>query len=76
MSAEKSFAVTFFKTVSDDRGWDKEIIERIVEVDAKDEASALERAKNEFCLQKGLPDWSLHADRCEVTRSASASQRR
>lgn len=75
MYAETRFAVTFYKTVCDNRGRDWEIVQRVVEVDARDETCALERAKKEFCRQKGLIDWWRHADRCEIVRPGSrASQ--
>ena len=66
MTSDKRYRVTFYKTITTDYGRDREIEQRVVEVVAADEESALELAKREFCRLKRLPDWTIHADRCAI----------
>jgi hypothetical protein len=44
-----------------------EICQRILEVDASDEAAARELAKRQFCERERLCEWSLHADRIQIS---------
>lgn len=66
MTARCHYVVTFYKTVTDDRGWDHEICQDVIRLRARDESSALSRAKAEFCRSRGLHDWSQHVDRYQV----------
>jgi hypothetical protein len=67
MALKKSYVVTFFKTVTDDYGVDREITQHVVEVRASGEDDAVSQAKAELCRLESLTDWSVHADRYEVT---------
>ncbi|MEX0760013.1 MAG: hypothetical protein WD100_10575 [Tistlia sp.] len=73
MATERRYVVTFYKTITTDYGHDKEIEERVLEVTAVDEQTALERAQAEFCRLKELSDWRLHADRCAVEEGGSST---
>ena len=60
------FVVSFMKHVLGDNGRQIEICQRIVEIDAPSEGTAMELAKQWFCKAERLSDWSLHADRIQV----------
>jgi hypothetical protein len=59
--------VTFFKTVADDYGHDREIRQQTIEVSAADKHAALSKGTDEFCRLRGLTNWSQHVDRYEVS---------
>jgi hypothetical protein len=61
------YVVRFIKHVLGENGREAEICQRSIEIDAKDERDATELAKKSFCGTEGLSDWSLHADRIQVT---------
>jgi hypothetical protein len=67
------YVVTFFKTVTDDCGHDREICQRTIEVAAADKGAALSEAAAEFCRLDGISGWSLHADRYEVSNIDQSS---
>ena len=71
MTGNECYVVTFLKTVSTNRGDDREIKQRVIEVVGDDEQDALRKAKAEFCRLDRVRDWSQHADRYLVTRLAS-----
>jgi hypothetical protein len=52
------YAVSFYKTVSDDTGHERKVCQRVVEVDADTRALALVEAKQLFCNLEGISDWS------------------
>jgi hypothetical protein len=54
------------KDVLGENGRECEVCQSTVEIDASDEAQAVELAKQRFCESKALCDWSLHADRLQV----------
>ena len=60
------FVTHFMKNVIGDNGCEKEICQRIVEVDAASIAEAEKLAKQKFCQTERVVDWSLHADRVQV----------
>jgi len=66
MNTEKHYVITFYKTVTDDYGHDRELEQSVIEVEAADEQVALVQAKDEFCRRRDLHHWSLHADRYEI----------
>jgi hypothetical protein len=39
----------------------------MLEVDASDESAATELAKRKFCETERLCEWSLHADRIQIS---------
>jgi hypothetical protein len=63
---KKRYVVNFLKTVSDDYGQDREILQHAVEVFAADRGAAVEQAKAELCRTENLSHWTQHADRFEV----------
>jgi hypothetical protein len=60
------YVVQFFKEVMGDNGHEAEICQGKLEIDALNRLEAAEHAKREFCEQRRLADWSLHADRVSV----------
>lgn len=62
----RRYVVTFYKTVSDAYGHDREICQRTLEVVAADPEAALEEGAAELCRLDRLSDWSQHADRYEI----------
>jgi hypothetical protein len=60
------YVVRFLKTVSGDNGAHAEICQRSLDIDAENQAAAVEQAKRRFSALEGVPDWSLHADRVQV----------
>jgi hypothetical protein len=67
------YVVQFIKHVLGENGRETEICQSSIEIDAKDELDATELAKKTFCKRKELADWSLHADRIQVTDADSPS---
>lgn len=63
----RRYIVTFFKTVTDGYGHDREIRQRAIEVSAVDKHAARSKGLAEFCRLERLTDWSHHADRYEIT---------
>ena len=60
------YEITFLKTVCSDRGREQEICQRRLEVESDDEFGAIQSAKNLFCSQENILDWSLRADAYRV----------
>ena len=60
------FTIRFMKDVLGENGRELEICQRSHEVDASDEADAVELAKKKFCESEALCHWSLHADRIQI----------
>lgn len=63
------FVVRFMKDVLGENGRQAEICQSIVEVEASSEGHATELAKQKFCENQSLCDWSLHADRIQVKQT-------
>jgi hypothetical protein len=61
------FVVSFMKDVLGGNGRQIEICQRMLEVDASDEGAATELAKRKFCETERLCEWSLHADRIQIS---------
>jgi len=64
------YVARFMKNVLGENGHHAEICQSSIEVEARSEAAAAEMAKIRFCECEGLKDWSLHADRIQVTETA------
>jgi hypothetical protein len=62
------FRITFRKIVYGDTGRACTICQRIVEVEARDSASAQAAAMQSFCDLEGITDWLHHADWMEIER--------
>ena len=61
------FVVSFMKDVLGGNGRQIEICQRMLEVSASDESAATELAKRQFCEGERLCEWSLHADRIQIS---------
>jgi len=61
------FVVRFMKDVLGENGREVEVCQGTLEVDAPNEGHATELAKKKFCEAHALCDWSLHADRIQVS---------
>jgi hypothetical protein len=61
------FVVSFMKDVLGGNGRQIEICQRKLEVYASDEGAATELAKRKFCESERLCEWSLHADRIQIS---------
>jgi hypothetical protein len=61
------YVVRFVKDLLGENGRQAEICQCSMEVDAKNKADATELAKKNFCGSQKLSDWSLHADRIQVS---------
>ncbi|MEA1832518.1 hypothetical protein U8607_10525 [Methylobacterium durans] len=66
----REFLVSFHKVVSDDTGHDHRVLQQSVLVRSDSDAAALGEAKAIFCRQRGIGDWSLRADTCDVAEIA------
>ena len=64
------FVVSFMKDVLGGNGRHIEVCQRMLEVDASDESAATELAKRKFCETERLCEWSLHADRIQISPAA------
>ncbi len=60
------YIVRFVKDILGENGQMCEIGQATVELDARDERDAEQKAKQRFCEMHATHDWSLHADRLKV----------
>ncbi|HMM87610.1 hypothetical protein [Bradyrhizobium sp.] len=60
------FVVRFVKDVLGENGQMREVGQATVELDARNEREAEQKAKQRFCDMHRTRDWSLHADRLKV----------
>jgi hypothetical protein len=60
------FIVRFVKDVLGEKGQVCEICQATVELAARNESEAEQKAKRRFCEMHATRDWSLHADRLKV----------
>jgi hypothetical protein len=63
------FVVRFLKDVLGENGHEAEICQCYLEIEAANRIEAVELAKMKFCEKEILTDWSLHADRVQVTEA-------
>ena len=61
------YVVHFMKDVLGENGREQEVCQGTLEIDALNEGDATELAKQKFCETQSLCDWSLHADRIQVS---------
>lgn len=66
------YVVHFMKDVLGGNGRQIEICQRTVEIDALSESDARELAKQKFCESERLCEWSLHADRIQISTNLAA----
>ena len=67
------YVVRFIKHVLGENGREAEICQSSMEIDAQNKLDAAELAKKNFCGAERLSDWSLHADRIQVSDADSPS---
>jgi hypothetical protein len=63
------YVVRFMKHVLGQNGHEAEICQRSMEIDAADKLNATDLAKVRFCENERVKEWSLHADRVQVTEA-------
>jgi hypothetical protein len=63
------FVVRFLKDVLGENGYEAEICQSYLEIEAASRTEAVEKAKMQFCEKEILADWSLHADRVQVAEA-------
>lgn len=63
------YVVRFMKDVLGENGHEAEICQRSVKIDAADKLNAADLAKVSFCESECVKEWSLHADRVQVTEA-------
>lgn len=61
------YVVRFMKDVLGENGHEAEICQRSVKIEATDKLNAADLAKVSFCESESVKEWSLHADRVQVT---------
>lgn len=61
------YRVDFLKQVTDDCGHDHNVSQRTIRLEAPNEVEAVERSIEEFCRRGVISDWSMRADRIEVS---------
>jgi hypothetical protein len=67
------YIARFMKNVLGENGHEAEICQSSMEIEALSQADAAELAKIKFCEREKLKDWSLHADRVQVSDAEFAS---
>ena len=67
-----AFEMLFLKSVTNDIGLNREIRQRVIEVEAEDAAQAILTRQRLFCSLERIADWSLRADRFELALKGSA----
>jgi hypothetical protein len=67
------FIISFMKDVLGGNGRQMEICQGSLEVDASNESSATELAKQKFCEHEALCNWWLHADSIQVRQADFSS---
>jgi hypothetical protein len=67
------YIARFMKNVLGENGHEAEICQSSIEIEAPSQAEAAELAKIRFCECEKLKDWSLHADRVQVSDAEFAS---
>jgi hypothetical protein len=67
------YVARFMKNVLGENGHEAEICQRSMEIEALSQEAAAELAKIRFCEGERLKDWSLHADRLQVSEATFPS---
>ena len=60
------FRASFMKTVTDSFGYDRDICQRAVLVEAPDRDEAIRSAQRQFCSLENIRSWSYRADAISV----------
>ena len=61
------YVARFMKNVLGENGHEAEICQSSIEVEALSQADAAELARSDSASARSWKDWSLHADRVQVT---------
>jgi hypothetical protein len=61
------YIAKFMKHVLGENGLEMEICQRSIEIDAPDRTRASNVAKTKFCESENVKDWTLHADRVQLS---------
>jgi hypothetical protein len=67
------YIARFMKDVLGENGHETEICQRSIEIEAANKARAADAAKIKFCETENVKNWSLHADRVQVTDAEFSS---
>lgn len=67
------YIARFMKDVLGENGYQTEICQRSLEIEASNKTGAVDVAKIKFCEAERVKDWSLHADRIQVTDAEFSS---
>jgi hypothetical protein len=65
------YIARFMKDVLGENGYETEICQRSLEIEAANKARAADAAKIKFCEAESVRDWSFHADRVQITEANS-----
>jgi hypothetical protein len=68
------YIARFMKDVLGENGHQTEICQRSLEIEASNKTGAVDVAKVKFCKAESVKDWSLHADRIQVTDAEFSSE--
>ena len=60
------FRVRFLKELANSTGYRVSACQASFDVDAADQRSAIEHAKQQLCAERRITDWRITADRVEV----------
>jgi len=63
------YIARFMKDVLGENGHEAEICQRLIEIEAKNQAGAADAAKIKFCETENVKEWFLRADRVLVAES-------
>jgi hypothetical protein len=63
------YSARFMKDVLGENGHEAEICQRLIAIEAENQAGAADAAKIKFCETENVKDWFLRADRVLVAES-------
>lgn len=63
------YIARFMKDVLGENGHEAEICQRLIEIEAENQAVAADAAKIKFCETENVKDWVLHADRVLIAEA-------
>lgn len=63
------YIARFMKDVLGENGCEAEICQRSLEIEAANQSHAADMAKLKFCETENVRDWSLRADRVQISET-------
>jgi hypothetical protein len=63
------YVARFMKDVLGENGHEADICQRSIEIEAENQAGAVDAAKIKFCETENIRDWFLRADRVHVAET-------